>query len=140
MSHEKLEASIFRPKRSIYFAIPSPITGLFSTGCVCGQCQDMDPELKGSWLRDIQQVPQNPAGESLLIKPIPVCNASSNCRSCARLVTAMTRSVTAMTTKPLFDSVLESTSAGQLPQVRKVEIIFKVKMHNTYFPPDYLLL
>ena len=54
----------------------------------------------------------------------------------------MTRSVTAMTTKPyyLFDSVLESTSAGQLPQVRKVEIIFKVKMHNTYFPPDYLLL
>ena len=40
-----------------------------STGCVCGQCQDMDPELGGSWLRDIQQVPQNPAGESPLIKP-----------------------------------------------------------------------
>ena len=26
------------------------------------------------------------------------------------------------------------------PQVRKVEIIFKVKMHNMCFPPDYLLL
>ena len=76
VSHEKLEASIYRPKRSMYFAIPSPITGLFSTGCSCGQCQDMDPELGGSWLHDKQQVPQNPDGESLPIKPIPVCKAS----------------------------------------------------------------
>ena len=58
VSFEKLQASIYRPKRSMYFAIPSPITGLFSNRSSSVQCQDMDTELGGSWLRGIQQVPQ----------------------------------------------------------------------------------
>ena len=46
---------------------------------------------------------------------------------------SMTTLVTAMTMKPYC-------LRWPTPQVRKVEIIFKVKMHNMYFPPDYLLL
>ena len=62
------EESLDKPLLHLYGDC-SPITGLFSTGCSCGQCQDMDPEL-GGLLRDIQLVPQNPAGESLLIIPL----------------------------------------------------------------------
>ena len=65
MSPEKIEASICRRIRSRHFFIPSPFTGLFPAGCSHGQCPAKRYPASARPLRQ----PQNPAGESRLMKP-----------------------------------------------------------------------